>query len=140
MVAQNHIDLGHVKVGTQIMQKIQIRNTGKSTITFASKRNRPVYQITRTAGDFKINLPREIQAGQTKYISVVYTAKKFGADTRSFKLANNSINLPNLTITASAVSVTSDNHALATSSKKPRSCQKIYSITNKSKPKSSFWL
>ena len=107
LVAQNDIDLGHVKVGTQIMQKIQIRNTGKTQITFESKRDMS-FKLTQTAGDIRVKYPRVLHAGQTDYISVIYTAKKFGARSEVFTISNDSINLPELKISASAVSVTSD--------------------------------
>ena len=111
IVAQDSLNLGAVKQGTQIMQQIQIKNTGKTTLQFQTQRKQ-TYVIKQTQNQFSISYPEYIAAGNTDFIKVTYTANKFGVDNETFTIKNNSINLPNLQISVKAQTVTIDSQVI----------------------------
>jgi hypothetical protein len=99
-LSQSHLDLGKVLKDTQIMQIIQVRNLGNSTINFNSVKeyeNPVVYKLP----NMKITTPRTLAAKQTGEIKVVYKATELGDFYKSYTIGNSSKNLPEIELSVS---------------------------------------
>ena len=107
-LAQNSLNLGNVLLGTQIMQTIQVRNTGNQTVEFKSvkKFENPIkYKLP----NLEVNVPRTLSKGQTGEIKVVYKANKLDSTNKNIVIENTSINMPNIELNVFANVVTNPN-------------------------------